>query len=115
VIEVIPLTYASELFPNAMTQVVDEITGYAKTEVGRLAEVVRARGGEVHERIATGRAASEIIRVAREDEIDMIVIGTHGRGALTRALFGSTAERVSRRAPCPVFVCHLLEHEFITS
>src|SRR2546422_8596888 len=52
----------------------------------------------------------------RSDETaDMIVLGTHGKGMLDKALFGSTAERVIRRAPCPVLTVGLSEHEFVRS
>jgi universal stress protein A len=44
----------------------------------------------------------EIVRYAREHEIGLIVLGTHGRGALAHMLLGSVAERVVRKAPCPV-------------
>jgi len=44
----------------------------------------------------------EIVRVAQEEHVDMIVMGTHGRSGLNRVLLGSVAERVVRLAPCPV-------------
>ena len=49
-----------------------------------------------------GRAGPEIVRYAREQRIDLIVLGTHGRTGLTRALLGSVAEYVVRLAPCLV-------------
>ena len=49
-----------------------------------------------------GDAAAEILRVAREERADLIVMGTHGRTGLGRLLMGSVAEQVLRRAPCPV-------------
>jgi nucleotide-binding universal stress UspA family protein len=54
--------------------------------------------------IRTGSAFREIAEQAREQGADLIVIGTHGRGAIAHALLGSTAERVVRHAPCPVLV-----------
>jgi nucleotide-binding universal stress UspA family protein len=51
-----------------------------------------------------GTPWKEIIRSAREWPADVIVVGTRGRSALTRLLFGSTAEGVVRHAPCPVVV-----------
>ena len=45
--------------------------------------------------------------------IDLIVIATHGRGWLAHLLLGSVAEKVVRKAPCPVMAVHLAEHEFI--
>jgi nucleotide-binding universal stress UspA family protein len=49
-----------------------------------------------------GPAADEILRMAREGGFDLVVMGTHGRTGLKRALLGSVAENVVRRAPCPV-------------
>jgi nucleotide-binding universal stress UspA family protein len=114
VIEVLPVGYAGELFPSSMTQVLDEISSYARTEMQKLGENARSRGAVVHERIAQGKPAAEILRVARAETIDMILLGTHGHGVLNRALFGSTTDRIMRKAPCPVLVCRLFGHEFVT-
>ena len=46
--------------------------------------------------------AGEVLRVARESDAGLIVLGVHGRNALDRMIFGSTAQRVVREAPCPV-------------
>jgi universal stress protein A len=53
-------------------------------------------------RMVVGDPATEIVRVAQEEQADLIVMGTHGRTGLTRLLMGSVAEAVIRRAPCPV-------------
>jgi nucleotide-binding universal stress UspA family protein len=52
--------------------------------------------------LAEGDADAEILRVARETHSDLIVLGTHGRTGLGRLLMGSVAEKVVRKAPCPV-------------
>lgn len=44
----------------------------------------------------------EILQAAKDQKIDMIVMGTHGRTGIDRVLFGSTAEKVVKKAPCPV-------------
>ena len=59
---------------------------------------------DVEELVVHGEAASEIVRVAAERKVDLIVISSHGRTGLGRILFGSTAESVVRHAPCPVLV-----------
>ena len=59
-------------------------------------------GVNVEKSIRHGRPFVEIIQAAREEEADLIVIATHGRGGLEHVLFGSTAEKVVRKAPCPV-------------
>jgi len=53
-------------------------------------------------RLEIGDPATEIVRVAKEEKVDMIVMGTHGRTGLLRLLMGSVAELVVRRAPCSV-------------
>jgi nucleotide-binding universal stress UspA family protein len=64
----------------------------------------------VHRR---GSAFVEIVRYAREQNIDLIVMGTHGRGPIAHMLLGSVAEKVVRKAPCPVLTVRHPEHEFV--
>lgn len=60
-----------------------------------------------------GSAFVEIIRYARQNDIDLIVMGTHGRGPIAHMLMGSVAEKVVRKAPCPVLTVRHPEHEFV--
>lgn len=113
VVENLTVGYASDLFPVPMAEVFEEISGYAKAELAKLGTVVREKGLAARELVAQGKPSAEIVRVAREETVDMIVLGTHGKGMLDKALFGSTAERVIRRAPCPVLTVGLSEHEFV--
>jgi nucleotide-binding universal stress UspA family protein len=113
VVETMAVGYASDLFPVPMAEVFQEISTYARTELGKLAAGVREKGIDVREVVVQGKPSAEIIRVAREESIDMIVLGTHGKGMLDKALFGSTTERVVRKAPCPVLTCRISEHEFV--
>ena len=62
--------------------------------------------------LVSGRPFMEIIRIARAQKMDLIVIGTHGRGALTQMLLGSVAEKVIRKAPCPVLSVREPGHKF---
>jgi len=54
-----------------------------------------------------------IVDYAREAHSDLIIMGTHGRGAMAHLLMGSVAERVVRTAPCPVLTVRTPEHEFV--
>lgn len=54
--------------------------------------------------VAEGRPAEEILKVIREQAIDLVVLGSRGRGSLTRLLLGSTSEQVLRQAPCSALV-----------
>jgi len=63
--------------------------------------------------IASGKPFVEIINYARDKEIDLIVIATHGLTGLEYMVIGSTTERVVRKAPCPVLSIKDPEHEFV--
>jgi len=68
--------------------------------------------GKVTSRVLEGVPFIEIIRYAREQSIDLIVIGTHGHSALAAMLLGSVAEKVVRKAPCPVLTVRDPRHKF---
>jgi nucleotide-binding universal stress UspA family protein len=63
-------------------------------------------GASVKTRIAirSGKAFLEIIRMAEEEHVDLIIIATHGHTGVEHLIFGSTAEKVVRKAQCPVLV-----------
>jgi len=105
VVENLTVGYASDLFPVPMAEVYEEISGYARTELSKLAAEVRGQGLTVQERLSQGTPSAEIIRIAKEEPVDLVVLGSHGKGLLDHALFGSTTERVVRKAPCPVLTC----------
>lgn len=63
--------------------------------------------------LSANSAPIGIVSYAKEQGISVIVIGTHGRGALSKLLMGSVAERVVRTAPCPVLTVHYPEREFL--
>jgi nucleotide-binding universal stress UspA family protein len=113
VVETMAVGYASDLFPVPMAEVFEEISGYARAELAKLGAEARERLESVRELLVQGKPSAEIIRVAREETVDMIVLGTHGKGVLDKALFGSTTERVVRGGPCPVLTTRLAEHEFV--
>jgi nucleotide-binding universal stress UspA family protein len=60
--------------------------------------------------IAVGRPAETIVRLARERNVDLIVMATHGRTGLGHAVLGSVAEKVVRLAPCPVLTVKNTDH-----
>lgn len=59
--------------------------------------------GDVVGQVLVGYAPQKIVDYARDHDVDLIVMGTHGRRALAHFVMGSVAERVVRSAPCPVF------------
>jgi nucleotide-binding universal stress UspA family protein len=71
-------------------------------------EAERLAGRAVGSTVVAGDSAGEIVRIARERAIDLVVVGTHGRTGLRRFVLGSVAERVVREAPCAVLVVRRL-------
>jgi nucleotide-binding universal stress UspA family protein len=63
--------------------------------------------------VRTGAAFIEIIDYAQSLEVDLIVVGTHGRSGLMHVLMGSVAERVVQKAPCPVLSVKPVGHQFV--
>ncbi|MEO8231462.1 MAG: universal stress protein [Ignavibacteriota bacterium] len=74
----------------------------AKEELDKLAKNEITNNGNVKTIIKTGKPFAEIIETAKEEDIDLIIIATHGHSGVEYILFGSTAEKVVRKAPCPV-------------
>jgi universal stress protein A len=63
--------------------------------------------------VLSGTAYVGITEAAKMQETDLIIMGTHGNDSKEETPMGSTAERVVRHAPCPVFVVRRKEHEFV--
>jgi len=63
--------------------------------------------------LTANSTALTIVGFAQETSVDLIVMGTHGRGAVAHLLMGSVAERVVRTAPCPVLTVRHPEHDFV--
>ena len=69
-------------------------------------------GVSVETKVLTGIPSEEISRLAQELSADLIIMGTHGRTGVSHLLLGSVAEKVVRRAPCPVLTVRREEHDF---
>jgi len=79
-----------------------------------LVNSVRAAGAAgARSTIRTGVATHEIVEAAKELDVDLIVIATHGYTGWKHFAIGSTAARVTRAAPCPVLVVREKEHDFL--
>jgi len=74
----------------------------AREELENLAKTEIPEGINVKTILKNGKPFLEIIDTASEENIDLIIIATHGHSGVEHILFGSTAEKVVRKAPCPV-------------
>jgi nucleotide-binding universal stress UspA family protein len=62
--------------------------------------------------VVQGIPFAEIISIARENDIDMIVLGSHGRTGIVHMMMGSVSEKVVRKAPCSVLTVKKTDHKF---
>jgi nucleotide-binding universal stress UspA family protein len=92
---------------------VEQLTAAVRETLERVIEKNKLRRFTVHAEVREGSPFYEIIRFAKEQEIDLIILGTHGRSGLAHVLLGSVAEKVVRKAPCPVLTVRHPEHEFV--
>jgi nucleotide-binding universal stress UspA family protein len=99
-----PVGYAAVAEPLPVVDIGGQLEESATRELPKLGARAECAGLDVEEVLAHGDAAGEIVRVARERQIDLIIISSHGRTGWGRLLFGSTAESVVRHAHCPVLV-----------
>jgi universal stress protein A len=98
--------------PEATAFVEGDIVAAGKHLRSLIASVRNEKIEQPHWKVRAGLPSHEIVEVAKELEVDLIVIATHGYTGWKHFCIGSTAERVVRAAPCPVLVVREKEHEF---
>jgi nucleotide-binding universal stress UspA family protein len=96
----------SELNPgldvSTMNRIAEEQRMLALRELDQTTARLREQGSKARSLMRVGAPFLEIINSAVSENADLIVMGTHGRSGLAHVLMGSVAERVVRKAPCPV-------------
>jgi nucleotide-binding universal stress UspA family protein len=84
-----------------------ELDESAQTAMNKLANTVSSSLKDIESSVVHGIPYEEILKFASSNDIGLIIIGTHGRKGLDRAILGSTAERVVRNALCPVLTIRM--------
>jgi len=107
----VPVLGVPELGVALTSSVIDSLIAENQSALDKLAaqRAGKCDLGEVV--LRTGDARDVINQTANELNIDLIVMGTHGRRGVSRALLGSVAETVVRSAPCPVLTVRRPSHE----
>ena len=98
---------------EAMQAQSEELARRALVQLAELPGGGWDNGQPIHREVRVGTIFMEIIDYARATDIDLIVIGTHGRSALMHVLMGSVAERIVRKSPCPVLTVKPEGHQFV--
>jgi universal stress protein A len=107
-----PMVYPSDFgYPPTVVDTVDQAVRLQIEE--KLAGLAQGAGARADILIRVGQPHYEITLAARELNVDLIIVSTHGRTGLKHVLLGSTAERVVRHAPCPVLTVREREHDFV--
>ena len=88
-----------------------EVKTGAEKATGYVADVARERGVPVEEHVTAGEPSRAIRAFIEENDIDLVVMGSHGRSGLSRVVLGSVAEKVLRRTRLPVLVVDSDEEE----
>jgi nucleotide-binding universal stress UspA family protein len=96
----VEMTYGQMGFPD----VEEDLRVQGKNELENIREKEIKKRVHVQCSVRTGKPSAEIIQVAKEDAIDLIVIAAHEHTGMEHLFFGSTAEKIVRFAPCPVLV-----------
>ncbi len=91
--------YAMNFNPEKFAQA---LTTEAQASLDRLVHAAKDRNVECRSAVRVGVDFHEIINYARTSQVDLIIMATHGRTGLAHTLVGSVAEKVVRKAPCPV-------------
>jgi nucleotide-binding universal stress UspA family protein len=84
---------------------VDQVRENREQAAQALVERGRAAGVTVSFLVWTGDPGDMIVSAAEAERVDIVLVGSHGRGAVGRLFLGSVSEHVVRNAPCPVLVC----------
>jgi len=84
----------------------------AERELKRIVEERIPRGIRCDTVLLVGKPFVEILKYAKNEKVDLLVMATHGRGAISHLLMGSTAEKVVRKASCPVLTVKNPKHVF---
>lgn len=98
-IATVPVSMNPELIFEEARKAAEEILAGAKARA-------KKAGVEARVRLLEGDCVDSVLQFAHDGKSDLIVIGSHGRKGISRALLGSVAEGIIRRAPIPVLVTH---------
>jgi nucleotide-binding universal stress UspA family protein len=104
VVDDVPLTYGYVGVAVPPADLRERMVEEAAREMARSVPGPAPQGVQVDKRILHGNPFVSIVQLAKDEAVDLIVMGTHGRTGLKHVLIGSVTERIVRKAPCPVLV-----------
>lgn len=106
-----PIIYTAYGSVPTTTDYLEDFRGEAVASLEKLAETLAESGRQIQTIAREGTPSEVILQLAEELGVDLVAMGTRGRGGLSHLLLGSTAERVVRAAPCPVLTVNRKSQE----
>ena len=107
ILEPLAFTYGGDI-PVDLSDVQVQLEDQARTRLAALAEQLAIAEEDQH--IVLGQPANEMRRMAKEEDVDLIIVGSHGRHGLA-LIFGSTSNSVLHGAPCDVLAVRIAEDD----
>lgn len=91
----------------------EDLEKAAREDLEEIIRTEREKGVEVQAEVEIGTPSEVILEKAEELDVNLVILGSHGKTGLSRLLMGSVAESVVRKATCPVLIVKAEEKEFI--
>jgi nucleotide-binding universal stress UspA family protein len=98
------VTALAEAGGNMITQVENDAKAEAKDYISKMVQKLNKEGIAANGDIVYGGAAEEILDYTKKNQVDLIIMSTHGRSGISRWAFGSVADKVLRHSTVPVLV-----------
>ena len=112
VVRPLTLGYPEYAIPDSVGEFYGELRGHAEDQLREFAKVRSQDGPQARVIVDEGVVTECILALAKEQAVDLIVMGTHGRRGFERLALGSVTEKVLRKARCPVLAVRQPAHEF---
>lgn len=113
VVRPVIIGYPEYAVPDSVNEFYGELREHAEEQLREVAKVRAAGGVQAKVVVEEGVVTEWILDFARDNSVDMIVMGTHGRRGVQRLTLGSVTERVLRKASCPVLAVRRPAHDFV--
>src|SRR5215471_6719740 len=115
VVQPLTVAYPYFAFPVPVGDMYLDLEAEAKKHLEEFAKGYRRNGIEPELVVQKGLLPESILAFAHRNQMDLIVMGTHGRQGFDRLTLGSVTEKVLRKARCPVLAVRKPEHDFVTT
>jgi nucleotide-binding universal stress UspA family protein len=105
--------YPSYVYPDMANDLYQDLRAHAEQQVQQFVKTRTRNGFALETCVCEGQVTDSILAFAQSRQVDLIVMGTHGRHGFDRLLLGSVTEKILRKAHCPVLAVRKPSHNFV--